>query len=470
MIEWRAEIEKRQEAFLEDLKTMLRVESVRDDSQASAAAPFGPGPKEALETFLLIAKEAGFRTKNIDNVVGYAEIGPIDAPESVAVLAHVDVMPAGEGWESNPFEPIVKDGKVIARGASDDKGPGMAAFYGMKILNELNVPLKRRVRFIVGTDEENDWGDMDKYFSVEPQPTMGFSPDAEFPVINGEKGNVTYEVKFNGTNNGDFKLLSFTSGLRPNMVPGKAVALVQSPDASVMIEQFNEFLENQPQISGYFEPLPEGIQFVINGKQVHGASPEIGENAGTYLAKFLKEFAFVGQAKGYLDLLGGVLHDDALGQKLGVAHVDDVMGPLTMNIGIQKFEIDKPGFINLNFRYPKGVDYRVIGEMLHKQLTTLSAEVVLGGHHMAPHYVPSDDEIVKTLIDVYNHQTGLNGVAEVVGGGTYGRLMERGVAFGALFPGDEDTMHQANEFMTIDSLIKAAAIYGEAIERLATQG
>lgn len=469
MIEWKAEIEKRQAAFLEDLKTILRVESVRDDSKATIEAPFGPGPKAALETFLSIAKTAGFRTKNIDNVVGYAEIGPEDASESVAILAHVDVMPAGEGWDSNPFEPVIKDGKLIARGASDDKGPGMAAFYGMKILKELNVPLKRRVRFIVGTDEENDWGDMDKYFSVEPQPTMGFSPDAEFPVINGEKGNVTYEIKFEGTNDGEFTLLNFDSGLRPNMVPGKAVALVQAPDASSMIEEFNAYLESHPQISGQFDPLPEGLKFIINGKQVHGASPEIGENAGTYLANFLKDFAFGSNAKGYLTLLGGVLHDDALAQKLGVAYVDDVMGPLTMNIGIQKFKDQKPGFINLNFRYPKGVDYQNIEQALTDKLGIFTAKVVLGGHHMAPHYVPADDEIVKTLIDVYNRQTGLNGVPEVVGGGTYGRLMERGVAFGALFPGDEDTMHQANEFMTIESLVKAAAIYGEAIERLATQ-
>lgn len=469
MIDWKAEIATRQEDFLNDLQTMLRIESVRDDALATKDAPVGPGPKAALEKFLEIAAAAGFRTKNIDNIVGYAEIGPEDAEESVAVLAHVDVMPAGEGWDTDPFEPVIKDGKLFARGASDDKGPGMAAFYGMKILKDSGTPLKRRVRFIVGTDEENDWKDMDRYFEVEPQPTMGFSPDAEFPVINGEKGNVTYEVKFNATNEGDFELIKFESGLRPNMVPGKAVALVAAPDASELIDAFNKYLAANPQVTGSVDPLPEGVEFTVNGKQVHGASPEIGENAGTYLANFLDQFAFGGTAKGYIHFLGHAVHDDALATKLGINFTDDIMGPLTMNIGIQRFEADQPGFINLNFRYPKGVDFENIGRGIGEHLDNFDAEVEIQGHHMAPHFVPEDDEIVKTLIDVYNGQTGLDGKPEVVGGGTYGRLMDRGVAFGALFPGDQDTMHQVNEFMTIESLTKAAAIYGEAIERLATK-
>lgn len=469
MTDWKAEIASRQDDFLNDLQTMLRVESVRDDSLATADAPVGPGPKAALETFLKIAADAGFRTKNIDNIVGYAEIGPEDAEESVAVLAHVDVMPAGEGWETNPFEPVIKDGKLIARGASDDKGPGMAAFYGMKILKESGAPLKRRVRFIVGTDEENDWKDMDRYFEVEPQPTIGFSPDAEFPVINGEKGNVTYEIKFKGSNEGAYALKSFESGLRPNMVPGKAVAVVAAPDASAMIEAFNKYLASTDKVTGSFDVLPDGIEFTVNGHQVHGATPEVGENAGTYLANFLKDFDFGGTAKSYLNFLGGIAHDDAKGKKLGFDYIDDIMGYLTMNIGIQRFDDGQAGFINLNLRYPKGVDIANIEKGFNDAIEGFDAVVEIQGHHMEPHFVPEDDEIVKTLIDVYNRQTGLNGVPEVVGGGTYGRLMDRGVAFGALFPGDQDTMHQANEFMTIESLTKAAAIYGEAIEILATQ-
>ena len=154
-VDWKQETEKRKAAYIEDLKALLAVESVRDDSQATPDAPLGPGPTAALVKMLAIAERDGFTTKNIDNIVGYIEIGPKDADEYVAILSHVDVMPAGEGWDTEPFEPVVTDDKIIARGASDDKGPGMSAYYAFKILSDLNVPLKRRVRLIFGTDEEN---------------------------------------------------------------------------------------------------------------------------------------------------------------------------------------------------------------------------------------------------------------------------------------------------------------------------
>ncbi len=178
-IDWKKEAQTRQTSFINDLKHLLAIESVRDDTQASADAPLGPGPKEALLAMLRLAERDGFTTKNIDNIVGYIEIGPKDAKDYVAILSHVDVMPAGEGWETAPFEPVVTEDKIIARGASDDKGPGMAAYYAFKILAELDVPLKRRVRLIFGTDEENDWLGMTRYFEVEPAPIFGFSPDAD---------------------------------------------------------------------------------------------------------------------------------------------------------------------------------------------------------------------------------------------------------------------------------------------------
>jgi len=217
-IDWKHETALRQDDFITDLKDLLAVESVRDDSKATPEAPLGPGPKDALLKMLAIAERDGFTTKNIDNLVGYIEIGPKDADEYVAILSHVDVMPAGEGWETDPFVPVVTDDKIIARGASDDKGPGMAAYYAFKILSDLKVPLKRRVRLIFGTDEENDWTGMTRYFEVEPAPVFGFSPDAEFPIINGEKGNVQVLIKDEATNGGSVKLVAVAYLIRADGV------------------------------------------------------------------------------------------------------------------------------------------------------------------------------------------------------------------------------------------------------------
>jgi len=465
-IDWKQETDLRKNAYIEDLKSLLAVKSVRDDSLATTNAPLGPGPKDALLKMLSIAERDGFTTKNIDNVVGYIEIGPKDADEYVAILSHVDVMPAGEGWDTEPFEPVVTDDKIIARGASDDKGPGMAAYYAFKILSDLNVPFKRRVRLIFGTDEENDWLGMTRYFEVEPAPVFGFSPDAEYPIINGEKGNVQILINGKATNGGSDTLVSFDSGLRTNMVPGLAVASVKSPKTAEIALEFEAFLSVNKEISGFSETDNDTIKLTLNGKQVHGAMPETGENAGTYLASFLQKFSFGGTAKHYLTYLGTPAHQDTIGKKFGINYIDDVMGELSMNVGIQKFVADGELFINFNFRYPKGILPEEIVSGLSSQLNGWDVIPTIGGHAQVPHYVAPSDPIVKTLLKVYHEQTGLPAHDQVIGGGTYGRLMARGVAFGALFPDSPDTMHQVNEFALLDDLYRSIAIYAQAIAEI----
>lgn len=465
-IDWKQETASRQLAYLEDLKSLLAIESVRDDTQATADAPVGPGPKNALLHALAIAERDGFTTKNIDNVVGYIEIGPETADEYVAILSHVDVMPAGDGWESDPFVPIVTDDKIIARGASDDKGPGMAAYYAFKILSDLNVPLKRRVRLIFGTDEENDWIGMKRYFEVEPEPVFGFSPDAEYPIINGEKGNVQVLINDKATNTGSDTLLSFESGLRTNMVPGLATATVKSDQSDSIVADFQAFLSANTQISGSVSVQFDVINLTLKGKQVHGAMPETGENAGTYLANFLQKLDFGGTAKSYLTYLGTPAHQDTIGKKFGINYTDDVMGALSMNVGIQKFVDGGELFINFNFRYPKGITPEEIVNGLASQLGDWDVKPTIGGHAQVPHYVAPSDPIVETLLNVYHEQTGLPAHDQVIGGGTYGRLMTRGVAFGALFPDSPDTMHQANEFALLDDLYRSISIYAQAIAEI----
>ena len=466
---WKEKVQQYEDQIINDLKGLLAIESVRDDAKASEDAPVGPGPRKALDYMYEIAHRDGFTTHDVDHIAGRIEAGK--GNDVLGILCHVDVVPAGDGWETDPYEPVIKDGKIYARGASDDKGPSMAAYYAMKIIKELGLPVSKKIRFVVGSDEESGWGDMDYYFQHEEAPDFGFSPDAEFPIINGEKGNVTIRLTFRGGNGADYKLESFKSGLRENMVPGTADAVVtaaSADEAASLAASFETFIKQEAKISGNAELSDKTVTFHVVGKGAHGASPQSGIKAATFLATFLNDYSFAEGAYSFINTIAEFIHEDFYGEKLGVAFEDEKMGKLTMNAGIVNFDPENPenSLVTLNFRYPKGTS----AEELQAKVQATVGETVTatqGDRNQEPHYVPVDDPLVATLLQVYEDHTGEKGQEQIIGGGTYGRLLKRGVAYGAMFPGYTDTMHQANEFMELDDLFRAAAIYADAIYRLA---
>ncbi|HFZ9499627.1 TPA: dipeptidase PepV [Streptococcus agalactiae] len=464
-IDFRAEVDKRKDALMDDLINLLRINSERDDSQADAEHPFGPGPVKALEFFLEMAERDGYETKSVDNYAGHFTFG--QGEEELGIFGHLDVVPAGSGWDTDPYEPVIKDNRLYARGSSDDKGPTMACYYALKIIKELGLPTSKKVRFVVGTDEESGWGDMDYYFEHVglPKPDFGFSPDAEFPIINGEKGNITEYLHFSGENKGAVRLHSFSGGLRENMVPESATARFTSHlDQTTLGASLADFASKH-NLKAELSVEDEQYIATVYGKSAHGSTPQEGVNGATYLALYLSQFDFEGPARAFLDVTANIIHEDFSGEKLGVAYEDDCMGPLSMNAGVFQFdETNDDNTIALNFRYPQGTDAKTIQTKLEK-LNGVE-KVTLSDHEHTPHYVPMDDELVSTLLAVYEKQTGLKGHEQVIGGGTFGRLLERGVAYGAMFPGDENTMHQANEYMPLENIFRSAAIYAEAIYEL----
>lgn len=469
-INWLEEVTQRKEALLKDLFRLLAIPSVREDDKASEAAPVGPGPLKALETFMTMAEEDGFKTHQFGPWAGRIEIG--SGEELMGILGHVDVVPPGSGWERDPFEPVLLNDRIYARGSSDDKGPTVGAYFAIKLLRELGHTFNKRVHLIVGTDEESGWQCMDYYFKHAEMPDFGFSPDAEFPIINGEKGNVSARFRRKSTQAipGDFHLIDFKAGLRPNMVPESAHATMSiaksSNVTSSLPSQFADFL-NQEGVKGHAQFYDHVLELELIGKSAHGSTPEKGINAATYLAKFLSTFAFDQQdSQDFIQILAHELYQGFDGSNVGVAYTHPVMGAVSMNIGIANYTAETGITIDANFRFPEGTD----PDTMHGQLiTALQAYTTLEitmSDAKAPHYVPAEDPLVQTLLDVYHRQTGLEAHERSIGGGTYGRLMPRGVAYGALFPDSIDTMHQANEFLAVDDLLKATAIYAEAIYRL----
>ena len=379
VIDFKAEVEKRREDLLADLFSLLEINSERDDSKADKDHPFGPGPVKALKKFLEIAERDGYETKNVDNYAGHFTFGEGD--EELGIFAHMDVVPAGSGWNTAPYKPEIINGRLYARGSSDDKGPTMACYYGLKIIKDLSLPSKR-VRFVVGTDEESGWKDMEYYFAHVglPEPDFGFSPDAEFPIINGEKGNITEYLHFAGENRGAVRLHSFTGGLRENMVPESATAVL-SGQVPELVDMLDEFAKEHDLRFTYEELANGQISVTIIGKSAHGASPQSGINGATYLAKFLTQFDFEGPAKDYLNVAGNILLNDHDGTNLNIAYVDEKMGALSMNAGVFRFdEKSTDNTIALNIRYPKGTSPEEIQTVL-AQLPVTKVTLSEHGHH-----------------------------------------------------------------------------------------
>ncbi|WP_379965312.1 dipeptidase PepV [Ectobacillus sp. sgz5001026] len=462
-INWIEEVEKRKDALLADTQQFLRIKSVLDEEDSQEGAPFGRGIGQALTYMLQTGSKDGFRMKNLEGYAGHLEMGQGD--ELLGILCHVDVVPEGDGWASDPYAANIRDGKIIARGAIDDKGPTMAAYYAMKIVKELGLPLTKRVRMILGADEESHWRCVDHYFTHEEMPTMGFAPDADFPIINAEKGICDAYVKLTASEKREaMALISFSSGRRLNMVPDFATAQVRTSDVH-SIERFKIFLQ-QTKLEGQASTEDGIVSFEVKGISAHGSTPEQGRNAGILLATFLNGEQLDWAGTSFVAFVTKYFEKDTLGKELGISYSDDITGELTVNVGLLNYSEQEGGTLGLNIRYPVTTD-------AVKMLKTL--EIVAGENGFSlgevsdskPHHVDKDHVLIQTLARVYEEQTGEKASLLAIGGGTYARSLQAGVAFGPLFPGKEELAHQKDEYIEIDDLVKATAIYAQAIYELA---
>jgi succinyl-diaminopimelate desuccinylase len=463
-INWQEEVERRKEKLLEDTKGLLRIPSILDESNKTQGAPFGTEIHKALSYLLDLGKESSMTSKDVDGYAGHIEMG--EGKEIVGILCHVDVVPPGEGWTVEPFGAEIRDGKIYARGAIDDKGPTMAAFYAMKIIQELKLPLSKRVRMIIGCDEESNWQCVRHYFQKETMPDFGFAPDADFPIINAEKGifDVEFTIFEESQSNTNLQLVSFQSGQRLNMVPDRASAKIKGPELENVEKAFSGYAEKKGiEFHSFIEN--DELTLQTEGKSAHGSTPEIGINAGLELAEFLNGYSFTGTGKAFLALLEDVT-GEYTGNKLGIAAEDQASGKLSVNAGVMRFSLSDGGKVGLNIRYPVTHNSDDIENTLLQRAKNDNWDMRIIENN-PPNYVDDKHPLIKTLQKVYEEQTGEKGELIAIGGGTYARSLNTGVAFGALFPGREDVAHQKDEYMFVEDLLRAAAIYAQAIYELA---
>ena len=460
-IDFKQEVLNHKEDLLKDLFELLSVRSILG-TDITEETPFGSGPREALDLILSFGKRDGYKTKLVENKAGHIEVG--QGEELFGILGHVDVVPVVEAdWTSHPFKPEIRDGKIFARGSLDDKGPTMAAYYAVKLLDKLGVKWNKRVRVIVGSDEETGFRCVEAYFKHEEQPASGFTPDAMFPLVYAEKARATFDHKLKFVvedGNYNYKLVKFNGGQVLNMVIASAKAELEG-EASDIKEKFENFLA-QEKLEGEVE-VGNTIKLTLKGKAAHGSTPQYGINGATKLAEFLSTLGLDNNGKNFVDYIVEKLANDPFGEKLEINYSDDEMGEATYNYGILEYDLErKIGLVSTDCRHPKKFD--LVDRLNGIKVDNIDIEVT---STKEAHYVPKDDELVTTLMDVYRKHTGdTKNDAFVLGGGTYARCLKKGVAFGLLFPDKEDTMHQANEYLEVEDLLLATAIYAEGIYKL----
>ena len=455
------EVLKYKDELIKDLQDSIRIKSVEEE--AKPGMPFGEGPAKALEHFLSVGEKLGFKAENFDNYAGHIDFGTDDQEEMVGILGHVDVVPEGTGWDHDPYGAEIVDNKMFGRGTLDDKGPMMICLYAMKALKDAGIPLKRKVRMILGANEETGWGCMKHYFEKlqMPHPAVSFTPDSEFPVTFAEKGilRALFKVKTDAD-------ITVKAGNVFNAVPESAtitLPLSYKEAAERELPLYNEGKENKVS----FEITENKIVVTSKGVAAHAAHPSLGYNSLSALMIFLgrldiKENGFKEMIKFFNDKIQMEFN----GKLLGLNLVDEPSGEITINFGkcyVENGEL----IVSMDMRFPVTFE----AESIKEKLFTVLNEYGLTFEPLKeekPLYVPKDNFLVKTLMEVYQDMTGdMESQPISTGGGTYAKAVSNCVAFGALLKGTPDSMHQKNECIDLASLDTLLPLFVETIYRLA---
>lgn len=462
------------EDMLETLRGAIACKSVASTpvrTRDGDVLPYGRGVQDALEYMLEEGARLGFDAYNLDNRAGYLEI-KADLEEGVKaprfdIVGHLDVVPVTEGWSSDPWTLTEKDGKIYGRGVSDDKGPLVACMYAIKALVDSGVKFKQDIRIVMGLDEELGESSISHYVEKCGNPDAGFTPDSDFPLINGEKGILVFELarKLSKQVNKDgLRLTKLEAGTVHNTVAQNARAVVAAEDK--YYDLIKDRLSQYVMETGYnVKAKKQGSSLVIEavGIAAHGTHPEAGLNAVSIMMDFLGRIQFLNEEINdfiafYNDHIGFDFH----GERLGCQFCDE-FGELTLNVGRADINEDIAQ-LTIDIRYPVTMEN---GEEVFAGIERTIGNEKIGivkGFEATPVYMPLEHELVGNLMSAYRDETGDTASEPmVIGGGTYAKFVSNILAFGAIFPGEENTMHQADEYVSIESFMKMARIYARVL-------
>jgi succinyl-diaminopimelate desuccinylase len=447
--------------LIEKVQEIIRIKS--EESVPRQGMPFGEEVNNALVSVLKIGENMGFKTKNVDGYMGYIEYG--EGEELIGILGHLDVVPAGDGWKYDPYGGEIHEDKIYGRGTLDDKGPIMSCVYGMYALKESGFKPNKRIRILLGTNEESGCKEVKHYLEKEEKPSMGFTPDAFFPVIFGEKGITIFNLVKKFENNESNSIVYIKGGNRPNMVPDYCEVGIKVEDKEAVMRKIDSNAKAH-NIDLSYEIKEDLLVLKSKGFSAHGSTPELGKNAIMQALIFLNWIDICkGEVKDTIKFLAENIGVETNGKTFGVYLKDELSGELSFNVGTINMN-EHMISLGMDLRYPVTFNLEDMMKPFEEKIKDSGLKVE-GLSHQLPLYFPKDNELIKTLCRVYKEQTGEDIEPIAIGGGTYAKEMSGIVAFGALFPGKPDLDHQPNEYIEIEDLIKMTKIYGNAIMELA---
>lgn len=441
------------EDMIRDLAALVAIPSVC--GPAEGEFPYGKASAQALDFVLNRAAEMGLSVYNADHYAGHAEYGEGD--EIAAVLAHVDVVPVGPGWDTDPFTLTQKGDLLYGRGTADDKGAAIAALYALKALKDAGVTGKRRLRVIFGSGEEIGMEDLPHYFESQPLPDVAFTPDSDYGVCNREKGILRVRVQGAPSPN----ILRFTGGTVVNAVPDQGEILLHCS-----LEEAKALSESSLPGEFSFSVTSEGIEILSKGKAVHAMQPDEGFNAVSHGIALLGSVLAPEDLGGFLTFLHTYVGCETNGASLGIACSDEPSGALTCNLGL--LHMDASGAsAEFDIRYPVTAEGEKIIEAFRACVEKAGLQFTVTEHTL-PLYLPADSPFIHLLQGSYTAVTGQPCNLYATGGGTYARAVSgRGVAFGPIFPDEPDRgLHQVNEHIDRNRYLEHARICLEAMYRM----
>lgn len=454
----------RERELVAAISRLVAVKSVKGDAQPGK--PFGPGPAAALDEGLALCRELGFSVTDYDHYVGLADLN--DKDTRLHILGHLDVVGEGSGWSTDPYTCVEKDGMLYGRGVSDDKGPVVCGLLAMKAVRDLGLSLSANVRFILGTDEESGSDDISYYYAKEPYAPYTFTPDADFPVINIEKGH--YHPNFGAQWESPAvlpRVAAITGGFRVNVVPPEAEAMVLGLYAADVEPACRE-VEAATGAVFTVNSSANGTHIHCAGRNAHAASPDNGINAIAALLEVLSRLPLgdCGSTKAIRSLHTLFPFGDNRGKGLGIAQEDAESGPLTLNLAL--LNLSETGFsAKFDARCPICATENTCKKVCEKSFADHGISVTGDPDMTHVHRVPGDSELVQTLLQCYSTYTGVKNPQPIaIGGGTYVHDIPGGVAFGCDFPGFDPKMHAPDEQASISNLILSCKIFTQAIAEL----